>query len=225
MSYKITALSVQKRNHQRVNVYLDGEFAFGLTRIVAAWLSIGQEFNDEKIERLKAEDALECAYQQAIGFLQYRPRAEAEIRQNLQHHKIEPEIIDATLERLARNGLVDDARFAEAWVENRVDLRPRSRRALAYELSRRGVEREQIDQALSKLDDDELAYQAAALAVRKRASTYETLEWQEFRTKLLRHLAQRGFSYDAGAQAVSRVWQEQQHPESIPGEESPNDQR
>ena len=35
---KITALTVQKKNPNRVNVHLDGEFAFGLARIVAAWL-------------------------------------------------------------------------------------------------------------------------------------------------------------------------------------------
>ena len=51
---KITGLKLQKRNNDRVNVYLDGEFAFGLSRIVAAWLRTGQELSDEKIAELKA---------------------------------------------------------------------------------------------------------------------------------------------------------------------------
>lgn len=202
--HKITRLSLQKHNHQRVNVYLDGEFAFGLAHIVAAWLQEGQEISDEKIEQLRAEDAREVAHQQALSLLQYRPRSEAEIRQNLQQHKVTPENIEDTIQRLREGGLLNDARFAQSWVENRADLRPRSRRALAYELSRRGVDRQVIDEALTELDDDALAYQAAL----KRAPKYETMEWKDFRLKMIRYLAQRGFNYEASAQATERVWQE-----------------
>ncbi len=69
MNYEITALKLQKRNRQRVNVYLDGEFAFGLARIVAAWLAVGQEIDDQKIAQLQQEDAREVAYQRALKFL------------------------------------------------------------------------------------------------------------------------------------------------------------
>ena len=53
MTRKITALKVQKRNKNRVNVYLDNEFAFGLSRIVAGWLKTGQELSEEKILEIK----------------------------------------------------------------------------------------------------------------------------------------------------------------------------
>ena len=77
---KITAIVVQKRSPNRVNIYLDGEFAFGLARIVAAWLRTGQELSEEKIEQLQAEESRERAFQQALLFLSYRSRSEAEIR-------------------------------------------------------------------------------------------------------------------------------------------------
>ena len=63
MTRRITALKLQKRNHTRVNVYLDGEYAFGLARIVAAWLTVGTELSDEKIAMLQAEDQREMTYQ------------------------------------------------------------------------------------------------------------------------------------------------------------------
>src|SRR5210317_1123984 len=69
---KITALTIQKRNPNRVNVHLDGEFAFGLARITAAWLRVGQELTPEKIALLKEEDAAEVALQRAFRFLSYR---------------------------------------------------------------------------------------------------------------------------------------------------------
>ena len=61
---KITAIEVQKRTPNRVNIHLDGEFAFGLSRIVAAWLRVGQEVDEEKIKRLQLEEAQERAFQQ-----------------------------------------------------------------------------------------------------------------------------------------------------------------
>ena len=123
MAHKVTALTPQKRNRQRVNVYLDGEFAFGLQRIVAAWLQVGQEISDEKIAQLQAGDALEVAYQRAIRLLGYRPRTEQEIRQNLGQHGIAEESIDVVVNRLLKSGLVDDTRFAQNWIENRSETR------------------------------------------------------------------------------------------------------
>jgi regulatory protein len=210
MNHKITDLTLQKRNRQRVNVFLDGEFAFGLARIVAAWLQVGMEISDEKIAQLQAEDAREVAYQQALKLLNYRARTSLEVRQNLVKHKVDEAIIAEVLQRLEENGLLDDARFAQAWVENRSDLRPRSRRALAYELSQRGLDRQVIEQSLEGLDDEELAYQAAL----KQARKFKQLEWQDFRQKMYAFLGRRGFNYEVSAPVVSRIWAEIREEES-----------
>ena len=97
---KITSISVQKKNPNRVNIDLDGEFAFGLARITAAWLKTGDALSEEKIEKLQADDTREHAYQQAMLYLSYRARSEKEIRQNLRKHEIPEAIIEETLERL-----------------------------------------------------------------------------------------------------------------------------
>ena len=99
---KITAIQAQKNRPDRVNIHLDGEFAFGLARITAAWLRVNAELDDEKIGQLQAEDARERALQQAMLFLSYRARSESEIRQNLRKHEIPEEVIETTLERLRR---------------------------------------------------------------------------------------------------------------------------
>ena len=74
MGKQITDLKAQKRNHQRVNVYLDGEYAFGLSRIVAAWLHVGQELSPEKIKELKLEDELE--YFNELDFIRKKQNCE-----------------------------------------------------------------------------------------------------------------------------------------------------
>jgi regulatory protein len=201
---KITAIEVQKKSPNRVNIYLDGEFAFGLARIVAAWLRVGQELDEKKIEQLQAEDARERAFQQAMLFLSYRARSESEIRKNLQKHEIPEPIIDQTLERLRQGGLANDSQFAEAWVENRSTFRPRSRRMMAMELRQKGLNDESVKSALTSVNDEALAYEAA----QKRATRYINLEWNEFRKKLSDFLARRGFSYSVTSTIVTRIWNE-----------------
>jgi regulatory protein len=201
---KITAIEVQKRTPNRVNIHLDGEFAFGLARIVAAWLQVGQELSDEKIEQLQAEDLRERAFQQAMLFLSYRARSESEIRQNLRKHEIPEPVIEQTLERLRQNGLANDDQFARAWVENRSAFRPRSRRMMAMELRQKGLTHEAVSSAIESVDDEALAYEAA----QKRAARFRGLEWNEFRKKLSDFLARRGFSYSVVAPVVTRIWNE-----------------
>jgi len=205
----ITALVVQKRNPNRVNVHLDGEYAFGLARIVAVWLRVGQELDEEKLKLLQVEDSRERAVQQALLFLSYRARSESEIRQNLRKHEISEEVIEETLARLRQDGLANDGQFAQAWVENRSTFRPRSRRLLAMELRQKGLNDEAVSSALEDVDDEPLAYEAA----KKRAPRLKALEWADFRKKLSEFLARRGFSYSVIAPVVTRIWNELQKDE------------
>ena len=201
---KITALVVQKRNPNRVNIHLDGEYAFGLARIVAAWLRVGAELDEEKIKRLQADDAHERAVQQALLFLSYRTRSESEIRQNLRKHEIPDDVIEQTLERLRQDGLANDGQFARAWVENRSAFRPRSRRMMAMELRQKGLDDEAVSSAIEGVNDEALAYEAA----QKRASRFKGAEWNKFRKKLSEFLARRGFSYSVIAPVITRIWNE-----------------
>ncbi len=201
---KITSISVQKKDPNRVNIYLDGEFAFGVARITAAWLKNGDELSDEKIARLIAKDTREWAYQQALLYLSYRARSEKEIRQNLQKHEMPEDVIEETLERLRTAGLANDNEFAQTWVENRSTFRPRSRRALAMELRQKGLDDETVHSAVSGVDEDALAYEAA----QKRLGRLKGLEWNDFRKKLSEFLARRGFPYSVIAPIVTRTWSE-----------------
>jgi len=202
---KITAIEPQQKNPQRVNVYLDGEFAFGLARITTGWLKVGQELSDEKISVLQAEDANELTYQKALHFLSYRPRSTAEVRQNLEKRGTPIALVEETLVRLERAGLVNDRDFAQVWVENRNTFQPRSKSALRFELRRKGLSDEVVQSVLDeKVDEEALAFEAA----RKYASRLAGREWLDFRQKLSGFLARRGFSYTTITPIVSKVWKE-----------------
>jgi len=202
---RITAIEPQQKNPQRVNIYLDGKFSFGLARILATWLKVGQDLGDEKIASLKAEDEREVIYQKALYFLSYRPRSSSEVQRNLIKRGISETLAQETVTRLQEAGLVNDETFARTWVENRNTFRPRSRAALELELRRKGLGDDTIRTVLDEqVDEEALALEAA----RKYARRLADLEWPEFRQKLGGFLARRGFSYTTLAPVVSEVWKE-----------------
>ena len=206
LKMKITALKLQARNKSRVNVYLDGRFAFGLAKIEAARLRLGQELDEAAIARVKKTDEVAQAYERALKLLATRPRSEAEVRRRLSEHEVAEPVMEEVLARLRRAGLADDGAFANYWVENRAAFRPRSRRALLAELKRKGVAGDALKQAVAGVNDAEAAYQVAA----QRARRLRTLPRPEFRRKLGEFLARRGFDYETIEPILERVWKEVQ---------------
>jgi regulatory protein len=219
MDRKITALKAQKRNPNRVSVYLDGDFAFGLARIVAAWLHVGQALNSDQIKKLQDQDTEEVAYQKALRHLSYRPRSEAEVRQKLVSNGYSEAVIDSVTTRLRDHLLIHDPQFAQMWIENRSTFRPRSHKFLKLELKQKGIHDDTIEAALADaVSDEELAHQAAV----RKAHKYAGLEWQEFREKLSGYLTRRGFSYGIIVPIVRQVWSElkEESANSVMGNES-----
>ncbi len=209
MDREITALKAQKKNPNRISVYLDGEYSFGLARIVAAWLKIGQRLSEEDITRLKQQDTQEVAYQKSLRLLGYRPRSEAEIQKKLNEQGFEELVVNAAIQRLKENGFLGDEQFARDWVENRTTFRPRSKRMLAVELRQKGVAEEAIQRALAETgDEDNLAYQTAL----KYAHRLAGADWETFRKRLGAYLMRRGFSYGTIAPILRQVWDETHSP-------------
>ncbi|MEE4193740.1 MAG: RecX family transcriptional regulator [Anaerolineae bacterium] len=212
---KITALKVQKKNPNRINVYLDGTFAFGLSRIVAAWLNIGQELSAEKITELQAQDTYEVAYQKAVNFISYRSRTSQEVQRKLKDLEYEEAVIEDVVERLRSNHFLGDAGYAQRWVENRIDLKPRSHRLMAMELRQKGVADEDIDRALEDAPaDEELAYEA----LKRRIHRYVRLDFSDYRKKASAYLGRKGFSYSVISPVIKQVWDEEQE-ELLPEQE------
>lgn len=201
---KITALKYQKKNRDRVSVYLDGRFAFGLPAIVAASLKPDQSLSEAEIEALKQQGVVEGAYDRALNYLSYRPRSRAEIVTYLEGREVPGGQIEEIVERLEGAGFLDDDAFARYWVENREHFRPRGLHALRYELRRKGISDEVIERALASIDVSASAYRAAE----GKARQLRHLEAVTFRRKLLDYLARRGFEYEVAQEATERHWTE-----------------
>lgn len=203
---RITAIEPQARHANRFNLYVDDQFAMGLSAIVAARVRVGQTLNDAELAALEREEAYETAHEQALRFLEPRPRSSSELKQHLRKKKIAADVIDQVIARLTEAGLLDDSAFAKYWVENRETFRPRAGRALRFELKRKGLSDAAIKEAIGTIDESESAYRAGAA----RAPRWRGLERREFMEKLGAFLVRRGFSYEVAKDAAKRLWDELQ---------------
>jgi regulatory protein len=197
----ITALEIQKRNKERVNVYLDGEYAFSLALIEAAKLRKGQSLTDAEIDALCGEDDVTRAVDYAANFLSYRPRSVAEVRRNLEKKDLPEAIIEQAIDRLQQLGYVDDVAFARYWLENRDTFKPRGPAALRYELRQKGVAEDIIGAALESLDP----FDAARRAGEAKARRLRGLTREAFRNKLGSFLQRRGFRYETTRDVIHQI--------------------
>jgi regulatory protein len=204
MDGRITALKVQKRNRQRINVYIDGRFAFGLAAIEAMRLKVGQCLGAAEIARLKEKDQVEVAYDRALNFLSYRPRSVAEVRSRLLGKEFDVTTIDQVIARLSRAGLLDDEAFARYWIENRDTHKPRGSRALRYELRQKGVMDSVIDDLLTDYDEGDAAYRAA-YSQAQRLARQSDHDIDALRSKLFAFLTRRGFPFDIARDIVDNL--------------------
>ncbi len=203
---RITALRDGRRQRKRVNVFLDGKFAFSLEAEVAVneGLRVGQELSANQLEELARSDHFRRCLGAAAHYLSYRPRSEFEIRERLQRRGFDDDSIDAVIARLKEQGLVDDMAFAQFWQDNRASFSPRSRWLTKLEMRRKGVSDDIITQVVDAIDDTNSAYRAAL----SKARTLSLSDQQAFRRRLGEYLKRRGFSYEVIKDTVERIWQE-----------------
>ena len=203
---KITRLVIQKKDKERVNVYLDDEFAFGLALVEAMHLKVGQLLNETEIALLQEKDAYQKALARSLDYLTRRPRSIQEIKQYLTKKEVSPAHIEAVLARLTELDFLDDLAFAQYWIENREAFRPRGHYALRYELRQKGVSETIIEQALSLVEIDEVESAYRVAQKNKRRWRGVESQWQ-LQQKVSGYLGRRGFGWDVIREVSQRLWE------------------
>lgn len=217
----ITKLASGVRDANRVNVFLDGKFAFSLdvAQIVELQVKVGQRVDIERLEVLRGASEFGKLYQRTLEWALTRPHSIRETcdylrrrqqkrlvtnRQRAREEKkpfpeIQNETIELVLERLIQRGYLDDRKFADYYVENRFVKKGVSTKRLRMELQKKGVENEAIESALAagtRDDDDELQ----KMLMKKRARYDDQ--------KLIAYLVRQGFDYHKVTEAVARQGQD-----------------
>jgi regulatory protein len=199
---RITDIKQQKRSSGRFSLYIDGHYSFSLGDLALsnAGLHVGQELTGAEVERWQSQALEAKAYNAAIGQLSYRRRSRREITDYLKRKEYDEDIAASVIQRLEDLKFIDDAAFASAWIADRQLLRPRSRRTLQSELILKGIDRDTLGEALSKVSEDSQLDALTAIIERKRRqSSYADPH------KLMAYLARQGYGYDQIKKALARL--------------------
>lgn len=216
MSNQVSDIQPQKKNPKRVNIFLDGKFAFGvsLESKIVNRIKVGEQISEKQIAELIFNDQVERLYDKALKFLSMRPRSEKEIRENLliklwktdkgeEEKKSFDKSINAVITKLTKIGQVDDCEFANWWLEQRTKFKKTSPRVIKLELVRKGIKKEIITDLFEKstIDPLELAIEAG----KKKIKNYQKYDKKTFREKMGRYLASKGFDWEIVKKAVDTL--------------------
>ena len=207
---KISALKAQANDPQRVNVFIDDEFALGvsLTTLTSEGLFVGKAIDEETWERLAESEQRDKALRAAVRLIEYRPRTHTELHDRLKRKGYPEPAIEAALTRLHEIDLIDDAAFSEMYVASRSNTN-RSTRALRNELRRKGVAQPTIEEVLAEYDNTEAEHERAESVARNALKRYANApDRLTFQRRLGGFLQRRGFDYETIGPIMQRLWEE-----------------
>jgi len=198
----ITAITQQRRHETRFSVAVDGKYAFSVSDLDLSGsnLRVGSELTEAEVADWQAQAGSSKAYNQALRYIGLRSRSRREVETYLKRKDYDGETIAGAIGRLEALGLINDIEFAAAWVRERRLLRPRSLKALRFELMKLGVGKDAIEAAVGEPADE--AGAAHELALKKQRQYPDE-------QKLMAYLARQGFSYDNIKQALARLKESQ----------------
>ena len=192
----ITALGAQARHSDRVNVSIDGTFAFGLSAsiVLEQGLFVGQVLSEDDVRDLRQLEEVSSATQSALRLVAHRARTEVELRKRLARNGFSSAAVDLTIERMRDWNYLDDEDFARRWVESREGHRPRAASMIKRELVGKGVDAETAEQVVADAAIDE--YKIALELGQKWAGRPLREDRETQRRRLAAYLQRRGFGWD-----------------------------
>ena len=194
----------QQRNKNRVNVYLDDEFGFGidLDNFVLLHLKVDQELTEKEVEEIVKKAEFQKTFDKLLRFAMVRPRSEREVTDYFRRKKVHDSMHEKLLEKLKHLELIDDAKFAKWWIDQRASFKPKPKRILIQELRIKGIGKEIIDEVIGGevVDEEKMAREL----LEKKMYKWKNLTPREARQKMSQYLAGKGFSWDMVEKVTSK---------------------
>lgn len=203
---KITSIEVQKRNTNRVNVYVDEVFTFACDAELIYKQGIQKDslIDVESIKEIVKEDEFIKCKNSALRTVEKTYKTEKELKDKLKERGFEEDTIKRTLDFLKEYNLLNDEKYAEMYIKDR--LRTQGRNKIKYALVRKGISEEVLLDKLSNIDQEDENDTAFKLAEKK----YNMLKKKEsdkykLSQKLFRFLLSKGYDYDCCNSVVRRL--------------------
>ncbi len=200
----ITSIKQQKKK-DRVNVYLDGKFGFGidLENFVKLKLKVEQELDENEIGEIVKKAEFQKTLEKLLRFAMVRPRSRKEIKDWMRRKEVSTSLHTDLFEKLKHFELIDDNKFAKWWVEQRQTFRPKSKRVLVQELKIKGIGEDVISDTFSEvsMDEDGTAFKLLS----KKIYRWEKLDRVSQKQKMYEYLGRLGFNFDTIKSVVAKT--------------------
>lgn len=201
---KITKLEVQKKNKNRVNLYLNEEFYCGLAleAVVKYNLKVGQEIEEQKLEFLQTDSEKEIAQNKAISYISKYQKTEKELKDYLIKKGFDEEIVLEVIKKLKEYSFVDDDIYAKNFIKSK--SKRSGKRKLSFELKKRGIDENLINENIKEYaDDSETILPLCEKYLKNKPRDYKTKQ------KAYRFLSSRGFVSEDIIGALNKYFKEE----------------
>jgi regulatory protein len=194
----ITKIEKQKKNSKRWNLYVDGEFACGISE--DTFLNFGFRTNDEisenTLDEVKRFDEYQFAKKSALDFLAYRIRSRKEIVDKLKAKKISAETIEKTIAHIEKLGLINDEEFAKLLVQSSTGKNPSGKSVIRQKLYKKGISKDIIEKVITETFNEKKELTLVLDIFSKYKKKLAGLDKIHKRKKMFEHLARKGFDFD-----------------------------
>jgi regulatory protein len=203
----ITKIEYQKKDPERVNIYVDGEFFCGISLNVLAQENLyeGLTIDEQTLDRILKEDLESRFMNRAVEYLSRTVKTEFQVRQYLKNLKFKKKgvwfnediqldwdlLFEQIIDSLKKYKYIDDEEFAHAFVQSRLNVKPRGKSVLISELLSKGVSKEIAQRVCDEEITDEL--EVLRNAFRKR---FKDEKFNIQNQKMVGYLLRKGFSWD-----------------------------
>lgn len=203
---KISKIEVQKRNSERVNIFLDGEYAFSISMELAykEGVKVNSEIDAERLKEIANKESFIMCRESALRIIERNYKTEKEVREKLVLKGYEQEAIDKAIDFLKEYKFLDDGNYTKMFIKNK--LNSQGSQKIKYSLMQKGVSKEVIEKELSNVDREEEKISALNLA-KKKINTIMKRETDTYKIsgKLYRFLMTKGFNYELVKEVVKEV--------------------
>lgn len=202
---KITKIEKQKKDRHRYNIFLDGEFAFGLYEdsVLKYGLRTGDGIDESKAIEMKEFDEFGFGKKVAYSFLAYKQRSKKELTKKLKQKKISDKSIDKIIDLLEKQKYLDDRSYARNYLENKLSSKPVGKRLAKLKLSEKGIDKELIETTVSEGYSDNKEIELASKLLEKFEKRVKYKDIAEKKNKCYRYLISKGFDYETAGRVLN----------------------
>ncbi|APC41771.1 recombination regulator RecX [Clostridium estertheticum] len=197
MSSLITKIEFQKKNKARVNIYMDGEYAFACDAQLVYIHNItkGRAMDKESLESIVNEDNYIKGKTCALHFLERSFKSTKQVIDKLTMKEFDAKTIERVMDFLRRYDFIDDSLFIQLYIKEKI--RSCGKNKIKFALLKKFLPKELINEELNKITSEQLLETALKLANKKIVTLSKSeKDHQKLYKKTSDYLARSGYDYE-----------------------------